>query len=254
MIVSCPSCATNYQVDERALGPNGRMVRCAQCSHTWHQMPSVQQLVTAGAEAASAASEIAEPAPEPPRHPPAAADEPIAQVPPLRSGLHENEDEAAFEPEHATPARRRRSPMAAIGWVLLLLIIAGVVGGGIWQRKEVIAYWPPSLKLYEFLGLETVQPSDGLVIHANPRRDEQNGVPRLVIEGDVINSATVALPVPQLKVELKDAGQRVVQTWTFAASTDRLLPGASVPFTTSVERPNESATSMSVSFVDEEHQ
>jgi len=98
------------------------------------------------------------------------------------------------------------------------------------------------------------QPSDGLVIHVNPRRDEQNGVPRLVIEGEVINSATVALPVPQLKVELKDAGQHVVQTWTFAASTDRLLPGASVPFTTSVERPNEAATSMSVSFVDEEHQ
>src|SRR5690349_17137768 len=38
MIVSCPVCRTRYQVDEGALrGRSGRTVRCANCSHTWHQ-------------------------------------------------------------------------------------------------------------------------------------------------------------------------------------------------------------------------
>jgi hypothetical protein len=137
--------------------------------------------------------------------------------------------------------------------VVLLLIIAALAGGAVWQRDKVIALWPPALKLYVALGLEPAPTSDGLVIRATPRRDDKDGVPRLVIEGEVINSSSAELAVPQLKVELKDANQRVVQTWTFSASIDRLAAGASVPFTTSVERPNDAATDMRVSFVDEEH-
>ena len=39
MIVSCPSCATRYLIDPTALGGEGRTVRCAKCSHTWHEQP-----------------------------------------------------------------------------------------------------------------------------------------------------------------------------------------------------------------------
>ena len=37
MIISCPSCGTRYQVDEAKFPPQGRMVRCAKCSNSWHQ-------------------------------------------------------------------------------------------------------------------------------------------------------------------------------------------------------------------------
>ena len=39
MIVTCPACTTRYLVDPRALGDAGRVVRCANCSKTWHQTP-----------------------------------------------------------------------------------------------------------------------------------------------------------------------------------------------------------------------
>jgi predicted Zn finger-like uncharacterized protein len=35
MLIVCPTCATSYMVDEAALGPAGRTVRCARCKSAW---------------------------------------------------------------------------------------------------------------------------------------------------------------------------------------------------------------------------
>ncbi len=35
MIVSCPACQTQFNVDPALLGPGGRKVRCAKCAHQW---------------------------------------------------------------------------------------------------------------------------------------------------------------------------------------------------------------------------
>jgi predicted Zn finger-like uncharacterized protein len=35
MQIVCPDCTTSYEISESALGPAGRMVRCAHCSHQW---------------------------------------------------------------------------------------------------------------------------------------------------------------------------------------------------------------------------
>ena len=38
MILTCPSCGTQYSVKDGAIPPEGRRVRCAACGHSWHQM------------------------------------------------------------------------------------------------------------------------------------------------------------------------------------------------------------------------
>jgi predicted Zn finger-like uncharacterized protein len=232
MIVDCPQCNTRYLVDPRALGAGGRRVRCAQCSHTWHHTPPAEAL-------AEVETAVAPPSVE--SRPRAQRVEPQFDRPPLEE-----------EPEHRIQlpalAQPRRRPWVTVGWVILLGVVGLAAGGAVWERDVVIRAWPPSARLYALVGLAVPQPGDVLKVTAQARRDEENGVPRLVIEGEVANISPEAQSVPKLRVELKDAGNKVVQSWSFDVSTDRLLPGASVPFTTSVVRPSDAATDMSVTF------
>ncbi|MEB3701578.1 Zinc-ribbon domain-containing protein [Candidatus Bealeia paramacronuclearis] len=41
MIVRCPECSKRYAIDDKALLPSGRSVKCASCAHVWHQAPDV---------------------------------------------------------------------------------------------------------------------------------------------------------------------------------------------------------------------
>lgn len=42
MIISCPSCQTQFKVDEGRLSPDGKMVRCSKCRHVWRATPDEQ--------------------------------------------------------------------------------------------------------------------------------------------------------------------------------------------------------------------
>ena len=43
MIISCPACATRYNIDPKALGEKGRKVRCSNCAHHWIQASPVSE-------------------------------------------------------------------------------------------------------------------------------------------------------------------------------------------------------------------
>ena len=234
MIVVCPQCNTRYLVDPRALGADGRRVRCAQCSHTWHHKPPP--------EALAELERVTEP-PSAEAAPRTERVEPQFDRPPLAE---------SSDPEHRIQlpalAQPRRRPWMTIAARVLLTLVGLAAGGAVWERDAVIRAWPPSARLYALFWLAAPQPADVLKVTAQARRDEENGVPRLVIEGVVANISPEAQSVPKLKVELTDAGNRVVQSWSFDVSTERLLLGASVPFTTSVVRPSDAATGMSVTF------
>jgi predicted Zn finger-like uncharacterized protein len=54
MILTCPSCGTQYAVKDGAIPEGGRKVRCAACGHSWHQEP---ELSGGGDEQAAGAAE-----------------------------------------------------------------------------------------------------------------------------------------------------------------------------------------------------
>jgi predicted Zn finger-like uncharacterized protein len=223
MIVTCPVCSTRYLVDPGALGSGGRLVRCASCAHTWHQEP---------AEDAPRRVDLDLPPPEPP---------PVLEAP-LRST-------GRVQLPAVQPTRRR---LSLVGWAAYIIVLAGIVAVGLWwTRERVVGRWPAAAHYYQMFGIPVETAQGSFDFHnVTPSRDTENGLPTLVIQGEVVNVSRVARQVPKLKVTLLDSNSHELQSWDFTVSDDRLLPGASVPFRTSIAQPNEAATMIKVSVSD----
>lgn len=50
-------------------------------------------------------------------------------------------------------AEDARSSALVAAWVLSLLVVAAAIGGAFVFRAEVMAFWPPSARLFAALGL-----------------------------------------------------------------------------------------------------
>ena len=238
MIVTCPSCAVRYLVDPRAIGAKGRKVRCARCSHTWHQDADP----TAFAEAAATAP----PPPSPvPAAPPAPAPPPVETRPGPRPVIT-SEDRINL-PAVPPPKKRRWGP--AIAWLILVIVLIGAGWGAVIERSRIISLWPAAGRVFAYIGFPGEDSGLGLELrNVTPNRGMENGLPALIIDGEVMNVSPVVRAVPKLKVTLRDRSEHELQNWTFSLSTDRLLPGQSAPFHTSIAQPAEAATDVVVTF------
>jgi hypothetical protein len=144
---------------------------------------------------------------------------------------------------------RRSRTGVAIGWIIFLLVLAGLGVGGVMARDQIVEHWPPAAKLYSMLGLAVEPPGAGLELRkVVPSRTVEDGKPALVIAGEVANVSSIAREVPKLRVVLRDKDEHELQSWSFSAAEERLLPGASVPFRTTLTNPNEAATGVVVTF------
>ena len=56
MLISCPNCATSYDVSAASLGAEGRSVRCVRCQEVWFATPTAAPAAAAGFAGATAAS------------------------------------------------------------------------------------------------------------------------------------------------------------------------------------------------------
>ena len=90
MILTCPSCDTRYSVDASKFPAAGRTVRCAKCSHSWHQPGEAAEAPEP--VSAQPAGQVSVPEAAPEARPPI-VDDGVASV------------AAAFAPESASPAR-----------------------------------------------------------------------------------------------------------------------------------------------------
>jgi predicted Zn finger-like uncharacterized protein len=219
VILACPACRTSYLVDEQELNrPAGRTVRCASCGHTWHRPPPLEARDR-----------------EPGNRSIAPRIEPGLEVPPRPGAL----------PAPAPPQYQRRRVVgwSVLGAILGLLLLAGLAA--IIARKEVVAMWPATARLYAVAGLSAGPFGTGLELAKIAPTRTADG---LVIEGDITNTGSTAREVPRLRVALRDPAEKEKQFKIIDPPVLRLAPGETAHFKTSFDHPDETATGVLVTF------
>ncbi len=148
MRIACPGCAAEYEVPDAALAAGPRMLRCARCATQFRAA-----LPEAGAAAPPVSPRAAEQPAAVDRERPAeaglrAGDGP-ARPPPTRGpSRHSPIDPAPEEAE-----RRSGGAGLVLAWVLSLALLGGAGWAAFAYRAEVMEAWPPSIRLYEALGM-----------------------------------------------------------------------------------------------------
>ena len=225
MIISCPSCNTRFQVDAAVLR---RLVRCANCGHTWRHVRDAAPLLRAEPERL----------PRLRAEPEAPAAAPAPDLPPLAAEARE------ATPPLAEPRRSHAGAIAAV--VIILLLIAGaVLAAALVERQAIVARYPSASPLFAALGLPVERPAAVLKIDKiKPMRTAEG----LIIEGEVSNAGKAAHELPRLRVALQDAADKEVQFKIIPPPKIRLEPGEIAHFKTPFEHPADAAKNVVVTF------
>jgi predicted Zn finger-like uncharacterized protein len=241
MILTCPQCATRYQVDGANFPAAGRSVRCAKCGHVWHQIgpepePDPDAEIVAHDSSAAIAPAVTSPA---------AAD--VSTPSAIRSMAPAA---VTTEPEE-TPRTPRsvwvRRGVIAGGWLMLVALIIVVGWAAVVFRDAVAAWLPRTAAIYNAAGLPVN--ATGMDI-ADPSYTYQieSGQKVLVVSGKVINRGDHELAVPAVRIALFDGNKHELYHWNVAPSATTLSPGGLSEFHARLPNPPEATRSAEVTF------
>lgn len=216
MILTCSACATRYLMDPVALGPTGRMVRCAKCGHSWMQTPPADMPRTLDL---------------PPPIPPGATTGRI------------------MLPARLAPPRQRHG----LGGAVLFVVVVGLVLAAVYfGRQRIVAAWPPAEQLYELVGLRATALGAGLelsnVTYVVRQVEGQNV---MFIEGDVFNRTEKPIAVPTMRATLLNEHSQWLRDWTFTVEPPSLQPGETAKFKTMTKSPPDSYRNLAITFIED---
>lgn len=218
MILTCPACATRYLVDPAALGSDGRTVRCAKCGHQWFQTPPAD------------------------RPPVADLTPPPREIRPIPPGS--NLPALARGKTTSDRAARRR-------WGAFIAVVVVLVAGLLLGRETVVGAWPATARLYETIGLPVAPPGAGLQIqNVESRQRIEDGVPVLVVTGQIVNVSDRDRPVPPVVVVALGSDQQALERWIVPVSQDRLMPGEVAVFEWTIRERADAITEIAITFQD----
>ena len=135
------------------------------------------------------------------------------------------------------------SPLQS-GILALVLIDAILIG---W-RQDVVRALPQTASLYALLGMPVNL--RGLIFDGVVSATEQHdGVPILVVEGNVVNTARKVVEIPRLKFIVRNAARQEIYSWIAVASRPSVAPGEALGFRTRLASPPPDARDVIVRFV-----
>jgi predicted Zn finger-like uncharacterized protein len=266
MQLTCPACHTAFHIDPAALGADGRSVRCARCRNTWFARqedlvpgPAMAEVFAEGeANFADSAQEGALPAlPQVvPWNDMVIVD--VQSGPSLVPGVPPTMSVPAVRPLPGGPAessaaatgRRKLARSGArqtrLGLVALLLGLIVVIGAT--ARAPLVQAFPDLAGYYAAIGipvnLRGIEFRDLRTSH-----ETQDGVPVLIIEGEILNPTRQTKDIRRLRLSVSGADEQEIYSWTAQLPRESLGAREFLTFRSRLASPPEEARQVNVRFL-----
>jgi hypothetical protein len=213
----------------------------------------------------------AEPAPPPP--PPEMAAPPPMTAPPTDAmfGSEDASFDAGYPEEGQDPALadpalvaeafgeappkerkpRKKPPIVAIGWGILGLIVAIVVGLFVLAPSTTVSMLPGAARVYALLG--TPVGTEGLAFEGVRYGWTNDGSQTVLeVQGNVRNTSSATMAVPAVVIALRDENGDEISVWETEVGAAELAAGEEAPFLRQIPSPPSNVRSLKVRFANAE--
>jgi hypothetical protein len=188
-----------------------------------------------------ASDEIAEPA----SPPPVSASE-ITAEPARAEPVPDVEIAAARRNRPSFKRKKRCWPLSRLQSAILALVIIDAIVIG-W-RYDFVRALPQTASFYAWIGMPVNL--RGLTFDNLTTTTEQHeGVPILVVQGEIVNKAGKFIDVPRLRFAVRNAAREEIYSWTAVLPRAALPPGEGAAFRTRLASPPPDAYDVPVRFV-----
>ena len=140
------------------------------------------------------------------------------------------------------PPRKKLSPVT-IGWAVLGLVVALILGTLIFAPSLVTSILPGAARLYGGNG------SEGLAFQSvRYGWTNEGGQSVLEVQGDVVNVSSSTVDVPTVVIALRDESGAEISEWTTEVGEQELAAGQHAPFLRQIPSPPSNVRSVKVRF------
>ncbi|WP_375458003.1 zinc-ribbon domain-containing protein [uncultured Enterovirga sp.] len=255
MLISCPSCASEYTLDPERIGPIGRKVRCAACRESWFIVPE-PDVVPPEEQIRVVRAQDSEPDIAPPPATEIAVPDGMALVIEPDTTISTAQRKRSAKPAHRSQlAGRRRSsgrkgPAIRSTWMrgaALALLLLAALPAAILARAAIVAALPGTAIVFSALGLPVNLVGlrfDGVASTLT----QEGGTPVLVVTGEIVNVAGRDKAVPPIEVVVEGEAGEVLYAWAVEPSAGELAGAAKIPFRARLASPPPAGKRILVTF------
>jgi predicted Zn finger-like uncharacterized protein len=139
-----------------------------------------------------------------------------------------------------------RWPLTAAQSAILVLILLDAIIIG-W-RTDFVRLMPQTASFYARIGMPVNL--RGLQFdNLSTSTEQHEGVPILVVEGEIVNQTRKIIDVPRLRFAVRNPNRQEIYSWTAVLPRTLLSPGDAVPFRTRLASPPPDAFDVLVRFL-----
>ena len=230
MIVSCPSCATRYDLPGDKIADDGSVIRCASCGHSWLEASAVEVIEARPADVPAL---------------PAVRDDEDGYELEIEA-LRLTKAAMAADRQHKMAREQKRAQTK--GWCALSGAIAAALVGLYMLPHHVVKYAPGAARAYEAAGIP-VNIRGFEIANIKQQHLVNDGTRVLAVRGQVTNIMAGEKKAPALRFILRDKQKREVYAWTLdAVATKALKPNETTSFVTRIASPPETADDLQIRF------